>query len=175
MLLAERLHWAAIAEVFYRGSGFESLSRLYFECLTKEVARRRPVEAPGTCHRQGVAYNRRRGSSEKKVMEKECIIVPQVREFAESVGEVIKLANRPSGMLCIAAEECGGNTAVTSITVGNIKFLLPVLACEIAKAVQGDDNAILGIAVFAAIREICEEKVKGLIHRIDEESEKDNG
>lgn len=108
-------------------------------------------------------------------MEKECIIVPQVKEFAESIGEVMKLTNNPSGMLCIAAEECGGDTTVACISLGRIKFLVPVLAYEIAKAVYGDGNAILGMAVLAAIREICEENVKGLKQRLNEEGEKDNG
>jgi hypothetical protein len=108
-------------------------------------------------------------------MEKERIIVPQVKEFAESIGEVMKLAKRPSGMLCIAAEDVGGKTNIASMSLGNIKFLLSVLASEVADAVQGGDNAVLGIAVLAAIREMCDDKVKGLIRRLNEEGEKDNG
>lgn len=108
-------------------------------------------------------------------MEKESIIVPQVKEFAESISEVIKLTKRPSGMLCVAAEDLGGDTAVTIATLGSVTCLAPSLACEIVKAVQGNGDAVLGMAVLAAIREMCEDKVKGLIRGLNEEGEKDNG
>ncbi len=108
-------------------------------------------------------------------MEKESIIVPQVKEFAESISEVMKLANRPCGMLCIAAELVGGRAKVASISLGNIKFLVPFLARDIVRAAQGDGDAVLGIAVLAAIRELCNDKAKEIIQRMNEEGENDNG
>lgn len=105
----------------------------------------------------------------------EKVFVPQVEEFARSLGDIAKVLDRKCGALLIASEETDMGFPTVNAFVGNPKFLIPSLAEEIDKAIKGNGNSVLGIAVLVAIREICEEKAKELIQRLNEKGEKDNG
>ena len=101
--------------------------------------------------------------------------MPQVEDFARSLGDVAEVLDRKCGALFIATEDVGNSAPTLNAFIGNSKLFIPVLATEIEKAVKGDGNAVLGIAVLGMIRCWCDEKVQELIVKLNEEGKKDNG